>query len=107
MEEACFQRIAQLTSRLIDDRQQAQKNITKAQGKQKKRHDENIKVHIYRIGDQVLLRNFRAKKLDEKWNGPYYVHDVRLNGVLKLRTVEGKVRKKTVNANQLRPYCAR
>ena len=107
IEEACFQRIAQLTSRLIDDRQQAQKNITKAQGKQKKRHDENIKVHIYRIGDQVLLRNFRAKKLDEKWNGPCYVHDVRLNGVLKLRTVEGKVRKKTVNANQLRPYCAR
>ena len=107
LEEACFQRIAQLTSRLVDDRQQARKNITKAQEKQKERHEERIKPHTYKIGDQVLLRNFRAKKLEAKWQGPYHIHDVRPNGVFKLRTMDGKVRKKTVHADQLRPYYAR
>jgi hypothetical protein len=107
LEEACFKRIAQLTSRLVDDRQQAQKNITKAQEKQRERHEERIKPHTYKIGDQVLLRNFRAKKLDVKWQGPYYIHDTRPNGVFKLRTLDGKVRAKTVHADQLRPYYAR
>ena len=107
LEEACFRRIAQLTSRLIDDRQQAQRNIAKAQDKQIKRQEGKIRVHIYQIGDQVLLQDFRAKKLDPKWNGPYYIHDVRPNGVIKLRTIDGKLRKKTVHADQLRPYLVR
>lgn len=107
LEEACYRRIAQLTTRLIDDRQQAHLNIAKAQEKQIKRHDGKIREHVYKIGDKVLLRKFRAKKLDQKWEGPYYIHDIRPNGVIKLRTMDGKLRKKTVNADQLRPYIAR
>ena len=94
-------------SHLVDDRQQAKLNIEKAQEKQSKCHDDKLQVHIYCIGDKVLLRNFRAKKLDQKWHGPYYIHDVRPNGVYKLRIIEGKVRKKVIHADQLRPYFTR
>ncbi|GBB91669.1 hypothetical protein RclHR1_19010003 [Rhizophagus clarus] len=103
-----LERIQLLTGTLNDNRQIAQDNITKSQEKQKLRYDANIRPIAYQIGDQVLLQNFRAKKLDAKWMGPYYVHDNRkTNGTYQLRTIDGQIRKKWVHANQLIPYTNR
>ncbi|CAB4496091.1 unnamed protein product [Rhizophagus irregularis] len=106
-EDLYFRRLGQLVGNLIDDRQQANENIQHAQKRQVERHNEQIKEHQYQIGEKVLLRNFRAKKLDSKWHGPYYIHDVRPNGTYKLRTLEGKLRKKVVHADQIRSYYER
>jgi len=103
-EDLYFHRLHQLTGKVIDDRQQAIENINRSQRRQAQRHDMQIKEHRYQIGDKVLLRNFRARKLDPKWHGPYYINDVRTNGTYKLRTMEGKLRKKVVHADQIRPY---
>jgi len=102
-----FHRLGQLVGWLIDDRQQAYQNIEVAQDKQKKWHDGKIREHNYVIGEKVLLKNFRAKKLDQKWYGPFYIHDLGPNGTYKLRNISGKVRKKIVHADQLRPYYER
>ncbi|GBC53574.1 putative integrase core domain protein [Rhizophagus irregularis DAOM 181602=DAOM 197198] len=106
-EDLYFRRLGQLAGNLIDDRQQANENIQHAQKRQVERHNKQIKEHRYQIGEKVLLRNFRAKKLDSKWHGPYYIHDVRPNGTYKLRTLEGKLRKKVVHADQIRSYYER
>jgi hypothetical protein len=81
-----LERIQLLTgTTLNDNRQIAQDNITKSQEKQKLQYDVNIHPIAYQIGDQVLLQNFYAKKLDAKWLGPYYIHDNRkTNGTYQL-----------------------
>jgi len=106
-EDLYFRRLAQLVGPLIDDRQQAHRHIEVAQDKQKTRHDGKIQERKYAIGEKVLLRNFRAKKLDQKWQGPFYIHDIGMNGTYKLRNINGKVRKKMVHADQICPYCER
>ena len=65
-EDLYFSRLGQLVGWLVDDRQQAHRNIEVAQDKQKKRHDGKIWKYNYVIGKKVLLKNFRAKKLDQK-----------------------------------------
>jgi len=92
---------------LEDNRQLARSNVHTSQEKQKQRYDAQIHPRQYAIGEQVLLKNFRPKKLDTKWNGPYYIHDRCNNGTYQLRTSDGKIRKKWVHADQLRPYISR
>ncbi|CAG8782603.1 12174_t:CDS:2, partial [Rhizophagus irregularis] len=82
---------------LEDNRQLARSNVHTSQEKQKQRYDAQIHPKQYAIGEQ----------LDTKWNGPYYVHDRRNNGNYQLRTIDGKIRKKWVHADQLRPYISR
>ncbi|PKY62402.1 hypothetical protein RhiirA4_488817 [Rhizophagus irregularis] len=77
---------------LEDNRQIARSNVHTSQEKQKQRYDAQISSRQYAIGEQVLLKNFRPKKLDTKWNGPYYIHDRRNNGTYQLRTIDGKIR---------------
>lgn len=106
-----FNRIHTLTGKVIGDRLETQDNIHKAQQQQKKQHDEDLQQEIYfNIGDLVLLyqSQLRGKrKLQERWKGPYYVHEVLGNGVYKLRTMDDKVLKVPVNAERLKPYHSR
>ena len=97
--EQYFRRLTRLVGKVVDDQQQAHNNIEVAQEKQKKRHDQKIQEKSYAIGQKVLLRNYRARKLDPKWHGPYYIHDFGKNGTYKLRTLDGKLRKKLVHAD--------
>jgi len=106
-QEQLLQRIRFLIGTMEDDRQTARKNIDDSQIKQKQRYDAQIQPRQYNIREQVLLKNFRIRKLDAKWTGPYYIHDRRDNGNYKLRTIDGKIRKKWVHADQLRPYIGR
>jgi len=99
---------------LIDDvpqiREKTRVQISKMQQKQKDRHDEKLKKHItYQIGDKVLYYNAAKEKqwsgkLDPKWRGPYYIHQVLINGSYKLRTMEGQVLATPVNGTLLKHY---
>lgn len=102
-----FKRLNQLIGPLDESRRNAQRNIQISQQRQMRQHDKRIVQHNYRIVDKVLLKNFRIKKLDPKWTGPYFIHDIKANGTFKLRTLEGKVRKKQVHADQIIPYVER
>jgi hypothetical protein len=100
-------RMRMLTGRVTEDRLMTQDAIYKAQQQQKQRHDENlVKVH-YKIGDLVLLykSQLRGKqKLQDRWKGPYYVHEDMGNGVYKLRSLDGQILKVPVNSERLKLY---
>ena len=101
-------------SYLINDvpqiREKARNQVTQAQIKQKDRHDMKLKKPIvFQIGDKILY--FKAAqdqshsgKLNTKWKGPYYVHQVLPNGAYKIRTMEGQVLLTPVNGKLLKPY---
>ncbi|CAG8676208.1 28725_t:CDS:2, partial [Dentiscutata erythropus] len=74
---------------------ETQNNIRNAQERQKGYYNKSIKSIEFKIGDQVLLyesakEKVYSNKLREKWKGPYFVHDYRVSGAYKLRTVEEK-----------------
>ena len=106
-EEMYFDRLYQIIGPMEESRRMAQENIRKAQKRQAQQHDRRITSHRYQIGDKVWLKNFRAKKLDPKWTGPYFIHDIRTNGTVKLRTLDGKVLKKQAHVDQIIPYIER
>ena len=99
---------------LIDDvpqiRERIRTQIDKEQQKQKDRYDAKIRQHIvYQMGDKVLYFDAAKEKqwsgkLNPKWRGPYYIHQVLINGSYKLRTMEGKVLVTPVNGTLLKPY---
>jgi hypothetical protein len=66
----------------------------------------------YQIGDLVLyykaiLDKQWSEKLDLKWKGPYYIHDIIGNGAYKIRELNGKVLKTPVNRSLLKIYINR
>ena len=90
-------RLFTLTNELPVTRGQTQTRITKQQQKQKEYHDRRIVTPVtYEIGNKVLLyeaakQTSHTGKLEPKWKGPYYIHDLVYPGVYKLRTLDGKV----------------
>ena len=84
--------------------------VEKAQQKQKVRHDRKIRHRInFSIGDKVLYYDAAKEKqwtgkLNPKWKGPYYIHQIREKGSYKLRTIEGKLLKTSVNGSLLKLY---
>ena len=94
-------------------RNTVRQNLQKEQQKQKDRHNEKLKKIVsYQIGDQVLyykamLDKQWSGKLDPKWKGPYYIHDIIGNGAYKIRELNGKVLKTSVNGSLLKIYINR
>ena len=84
--------------------------IRKKQQKQKDHHVRKIiRNNSLEIGDKVLLYNATkekqwSEKLEPKWKGPYYIHQILLNGAYKLRTLDGKVLKTLYNVKLLKEY---
>jgi Integrase zinc binding domain/Integrase core domain len=99
---------------LVDElpviRGQTQSRIKRQQLKQKEYHDRRIvKPIVYEIGNKVLLyeaakQTSHTGKLDPKWKGPYYIHDLVYPGVYKLRTLDGKVLRTPINGSLLKLY---
>src|ERR687897_2463259 len=91
-----------------DDIKETQIKIDIAQQKQKERHDRNLLVNYdFKIGQLVLKYESKIegkKKLEDRWNSPYYIHDVLGNGVYKLRTMDRKILKVLINGSRLKPY---
>jgi hypothetical protein len=89
-------------------RKDAQKQIIKAQERQKKYYDQKQKDQKIKIGDQVLVwrsmieTNFAAK-LEPKWEGPYLVHNIRGTSVY-IRSMDGRILRTPVHINRLKIY---
>ena len=87
--------------------------MKRKQEKQKEYHDKKIKKkHVFEIGEKVVLAKaayFKqwSGKLEEKWEGPYYIHEILFNGTYKLKDKEGRVLKTPVNGELLKKYYSR
>jgi hypothetical protein len=107
------ERFNQLIEELPRVRNQAKEEIDKSQIKQKKYHDgKNRRKELFQIGDKILLYNAAKEKqwsgkLEEKWKGPYYIHEVLLNGAYKLKELDGRIFKTPVNGELLKRYYSR
>ncbi|CAB4013728.1 Retrovirus-related Pol poly from transposon 412 [Paramuricea clavata] len=81
------------------------KRIEKAQEKQKRSYDLRYGAQQnkrFDMGDSVLLKNFRARGLDEKHTGPYIIVNIRENDC-EIESLESRKRK-VVHANNLRRF---
>ena len=79
----------------------------------KRWHDKRIKPKEFKLGDKVLLFNYRVKlfgegKLRSKWKGPYIVVNASSHGAVTLQDDDDKIFK--VNGQRLKishmPYDA-
>ena len=108
-ENPMLERLYHLIVELEDERQYVLQQIEKEQQKQKERYDHQGISEKLKIGNQVLVErtwlkgNFSAK-LENKWIGPYYIHDVLKDNVYKLRTLERRLVKNVVHGNRLKVY---
>ena len=107
------ERINGLIEELPKIRNQAKENIRKSQEKQKLYHDKRNKLKKnFQIGDKVLYYDAAKEKqwsgkLEEKWKGSYYIHEVLLNGSYSLKDKEGRILKTPVNGELLKKYYSR
>jgi len=106
-DEALTKRTYEIINKMNNEQIKARENIEKGQEQQKSRHKkESTKL---KIGDKVLVHrtnlqtNFSAK-LEEKWIGPYYIHDVLQRNVYKLRNLDGKLVKNVIHGNRLKLF---
>nr|GEV39043.1 reverse transcriptase domain-containing protein [Tanacetum cinerariifolium] len=85
---------------------QAYENSLIYKEKTKKIHDSKIKNHVFKVGDQVLLFNYRLKifsgKLKTRWTGPFIVAHVFPYGTIELSQADGPNFK--VNGHRLKHY---
>ncbi len=103
-------RVKKISTKFTQTKKKALENIEKSQSNQKKYHDKKIKRKSnLNIGDKVLLYD-AAKvkqwngKLEEKWKGPYFIHDKLLNGSYKLKDFKRNIFKTPVNGKILKKY---
>ena len=91
-------------------RWKAKKNIEKSQEQQSIYHNKKYKKkEDFKIGDQVLLYNAAKEKqwsgkLQDKWKGPYYIHQIIINGSYKIKEEDGRILKTPVNGELLKLY---
>src|ERR1700722_13745 len=105
------ERVTELLEDLPKERRKVKEEILIAQSKQKEYYDKRIKKNHteFKIGTKVLKfeasrENSKSGKLDDKWKGPFLIHDVQSNNVYKIKTLDGKVFKTPVNGTLLKLY---
>ncbi|GBC06079.1 hypothetical protein RclHR1_06610002 [Rhizophagus clarus] len=104
------QRLLSLINDLPQVRKEAKIKVRESQVKQKDYYDQKIKKELNsEIGDKVLYYDTAKEKqwtgkLDSKWKGPFYIHEIRQNGAYKLRSMEGRVLRTPVNRSLLKLY---
>lgn len=109
-QEDLLNRVRMISGQVTQAREATQDRIYQSQQKQKQKFDQTIKPIQYKIGDLVLLykSQLRGKqKLEERWSGPYYVHEILPNGAYKLRTMDDKVLKTPINGERMKLYYIR
>ena len=97
--------VEELKKRQNNLRKLVTKRIEKAQEKQKRCYDSRCRVRLnkrFNVGDTVLLKNFRARGLDEKYTRPYPIVNVRGNDC-EIEWMDDK-NKKIVHADNLRQF---
>jgi hypothetical protein len=112
-ESTMTRRVNSLIEELPSIRNQARESIEKSQEKQKLYHDKKNKMKKkFQIGDKILYYDAAKEKqwsgkLEEKWKGPYYIHEIISKGSYKIKTMEGKILKTPVNGELLKEYTDR
>src|ERR671938_659907 len=107
------ERIETLINELPIKREKAKTNNMKSQQRQKKYHDQKKLQETFEIGQKVLYyiaskEKQWSGKLDDKWKGPYYIHERLLNGAYRLKeTTSGKILETPVNGKLLKKYYSR
>ena len=107
------ERIYQIIEELPKIRNKARENNEKSQEKKKDYHDKKIKKeHKFSIGEKVLYYKAAKEKqwsgkLEDKWKGPYYIHEELINGSYKIKELDGKILKVPVNSELLKKYFER
>ncbi len=108
-----IERIWEIVEKIPKIRYQAKEEIEKSQRRQKEYHDKRYKrKEEFEIGDKVLYYNAAKEnqwsgKLEEKWKGPYYIHEVMLKGSYKIKEMDGRIFKTPVNGELLKKYYSR
>ena len=107
------ERIDYLINELPQERHKARTIIKESQEKQKKYHDKKVKkTQKFDIGEKVLYYDAAKEKqwsgkLDEKWKGPYYIHEIIIHGSYKIKDITGRILKAPVNGELLKKYYSR
>src|SRR6266498_1593018 len=107
------ERVEEISTKFTQIKKKALENIKKSQSYQKKYHDRKIKRKSnLNIKDKVLLYDAAkvkqwSSKLEEKWKGPYFIHDKLLNGSYKLKDFKGNIMKILINGEILKRYHSR
>ena len=104
-----LQRAEDIDTLLPQNRKTAQENITKEQGKQKKRYDLKHSAPTFSVGDRVLRYNRRRQtrkgdKLEKRFLGPYIIAEIMGKGVYRLTTMGGSPVKVMANSRDLKLY---
>ncbi|GBC15302.2 putative integrase core domain protein [Rhizophagus irregularis DAOM 181602=DAOM 197198] len=105
-----IKRIEHIIEELPIKRNEAKKNIEKAQKQQKKYHDKiGKRKQNLQIGDKVLYFDAakyktHTGKLEEKWKGPYYIHEIIINGSYKIKELNGRILRRPINGELLKEY---
>jgi hypothetical protein len=76
-----------LTGKIVGDQLATQDVIYQSQQKQQQRHNSDLCSVQFKIGDLVLLYRSQLRekqKLQERWKGPYFIHETIGNGAYKL-----------------------
>ena len=103
-------RLVEIMERLPQAKEIVKGKILESQIKQKKYYDSKVRNNQdFKIGDKVLKyeasrENSKSGKLDDKWKGPYIIHNVYDNNVYKIKTIDGKIIKTPVNGTLLKLY---
>ncbi|GBC40582.2 uncharacterized protein K02A2.6-like [Rhizophagus irregularis DAOM 181602=DAOM 197198] len=91
-------------------RRKMKENVEEAQERQKQQHDKRgIRKPKFEIGEKVLLYEaWREKqwsgKLQNKWKGPYLIHEEFGNGAYKLKELDGRILKTPQNGEWLKKF---
>ena len=83
-----------ITTQLKNIREKARENQERAQERQKRNYDKRIKEGKFKEGQKVLLYDKskeNAPKFEEKWKGPYIIHQVEDNGTCILKNDQGQI----------------
>ena len=108
-----IKRIERIIEKLPIIRERVRGNIKEAQDKQKLYHDKKTKEkQVFEIGEKVLVyQAWRDKqwtgKLQEKFKGPYLIHEKLSNGVYKLKELNGKILKTPQNGKWIKKFHSR
>ncbi len=97
--------LEELKKRQVDLRNIVVEKLKKAQEKQKHDYDSKYRSRQSKslnIGDTVLLKNFRARGLQQKFVGPYLIVGIR-EGNCEIESLVDKKRK-VVHFNSLKPF---
>ena len=104
------ERIKEIMFDMPNIKWKAKKNIEKSQEQQRIYHNRKNKMkEDFKIGDQVLLYDAAKEKqwsgkLQDKWKGPYYIHQVIVNGSYKIKEMDGRILKTPGNGELLKLY---